>query len=228
MIPWGSLVVYCTPKGKRVTKRLTPHENYQSTHGILDAEQVHGLDFGQEAHTHTGVPILLQEATLFDRLQSIKRQTQIIYAKDIAFICLKLGAGPNRTILEAGSGSGGLTVALSWFCGPTGRVVSHEVRPDFFALTKRNLEWAGVGSNVELHNQDITQGFAAQNADALFLDVRTPELYLDQVLTAIKPGATVGFLLPTTNQIQNLLLALEQRSFADIEVCELLKRNWKP
>ncbi|MBO4335479.1 MAG: tRNA (adenine-N1)-methyltransferase [Desulfovibrio sp.] len=227
MIPWGSLLIYVTPKGRRYLKRLVEGQDWHSNDGIVEAKRVHELNFGESVRTHLDVPVLVQEASLFDRLQGIKRQTQIIYAKDIAQICLMLGAGPGRTILEAGCGSGGLTLALSWFCGPTGRVISHDARAEFVALARRNLEWAGLGQNVELYHKDIAEGFAAKDADALFLDVRTPWLYLDQALAAVRPGAAFGFLLPTVDQVKELLLGLEQRPFANIEVCELLKRPWK-
>jgi tRNA (adenine57-N1/adenine58-N1)-methyltransferase len=81
---------------------------------------------------------------------------------------------------------------------------------------------------VDLHNKDIAEGFAAENADALFLDVRTPWDYLDQAAAALRPGATLGFLLPTADQVSRLLLGLEQGQFAETEVCELLLRHWKP
>lgn len=174
------------------------------------------------------MPIRVQEATLFDRLQGVKRQTQIIYPKDIAYICLRLGAGPGRTIIEAGCGSGGLTLGLSWFCGPTGRVISHEAREEFFKLARRNLIWAGAGENVELHHRDIAQGFAVKGADALFLDVRNPWDYLAHAAAAVRPGASLGFLLPTVDQVGKLLLGLEQGPFAETEVCEILIRRWKP
>ena len=180
------------------------------------------------ALTSKGVPIRIEEATLYDLLLGLKRQTQIIYAKDIAYICLRLGAGPGRTIIEAGCGSGALTMGLSWFSGPTGRIVSHDAREEFTRLARRNLDWAGLGENVELHCRDISQGFAAGNADALFLDVRTPWDYLDQALAAVRPGASLGFLLPTVDQVSRLLLGLENGPFAEIEVCELLIRGWKP
>ena len=75
----------------------------------------------------------------------LKRQTQIIYPKDIAHICMRLGVGPGRTILEAGCGSGALTIALSWFAGPNGKIVSHDAREEFVRLARRNLDWAQVG-----------------------------------------------------------------------------------
>lgn len=228
MIPYGTLVVYVTPRGRRYVKRLVAGQDWHSNEGILYAADVAQADFGAVVHTHQGVPVQVLEATLHDRLKGLKRQTQIIYPKDIAYICLRLGAGPGRTVVEAGCGSGGLTTALSWFCGPTGHVVSHEVREEFLHLARHNLEWAGVGGNVELHHRDIAEGFCVTNADALFLDVRTPWEYLEQGLAAVRPGAMFGFLLPTVDQVGKLLLGLERGPFAAIEVCEILLRRWKP
>lgn len=228
MIPYDSLLVYVSPKGKRHTKKLEEGKDWHSNDGTLASSNVHEAAFGDIVHTNQGVPILLQEATLNDRLMALKRQTQIIYPKDIAYICLRLGAGPGRIIAEAGCGSGGLTTALSWFCGPTGKVFSHDSREEFIKLAQRNLEWAGVGENVELFCRDISEGFAVSGADALFLDVREPWLYLEQALSAIRPGAMMAFLLPTSNQVTQLLLALEKGPFAEVEVCEILMRRWKP
>lgn len=149
MIPYGSLVVFVTPKGRRYIKRLEEGRDWHSNDGTLPAAQVAALDFGSETSTTLGVPIRVLEATLFDRLQGIKRQTQIIYAKDIAYICLRLGAGPGRTIIEAGCGSGGLTVGFSWFCGPTGKVVSHDARensPAWPAAIWTGPGWAAMWS----------------------------------------------------------------------------------
>lgn len=228
MIPYGSLVIYVTPKGRRYLKRLEEGQDWHSNDGTLAAADVAALDFGSVAATNAGVPIRIEEATLHDLLLGVKRQTQIIYAKDIAYICLRLGVGPGRTVIEAGCGSGALTLGLSWFAGPTGKIVSHDAREEFTRLARRNLDWAGLGDNVELHCRDIAEGFAVSGADALFLDVRTPWDYLGQALAAVRPGATLGFLLPTVDQVSKLLLGLENGPFAEIEVGELFLRGWKP
>lgn len=229
MIPYGTLVVYVTPRGRRYCRRLTEGEDWHSNDGTLAAADVASASFGAVVRTQQGVPVQVLEATLCDRLKSLKRQTQIIYPKDIAYICLRLGAGPGRVIAEAGCGSGGLTTALSWFCGPTGRVVSHDAREEFLRLARRNLDWAGVGGNVALHHRDVAaEGFAVAGADALFLDMRMPWECLGHALAAVKPGATFGFLLPTTDQVGRLLLELERGPFDAVEVCELLLRGWKP
>ena len=135
-----------------------------------------------EVRTAMGVPFRLEKPQLYDLVMGIKRQTQIMYPKDMGLICFKLGVGNGRTILEAGSGSGGFTLALSWFSGPNGHVHSFEAREEFHKLAKRNLVWAGVGDNVTFHLRDIADGFGVndpdvlngQKGDALFLDVRNP------------------------------------------------------
>ena len=228
MIPYGSLVLCITPKGKRSLKRLVSGESWHSQDGTIAADDVAKINFGDCITTNLGRPVQILAVTLQDLLKGIKRQTQIIYPKDVAYICLRRGAGPGRTICEAGCGSGGLTLALSWFCGPTGRVVSHDAREEFAKLARRNLDWAGQGGNVEIHVQDVANGFCVTEADALFLDVRTPWAYLDQALAAIRPGATLGFLLPTVVQVSELLKGLERGPFDHIEVQELLLRDWKP
>ena len=102
MIPYGSLVIYMTPKGKRYLKRLTEDEDWHSKDGILFSRDIAQADFGDTVMTSMGKPIQVMEATLQDRLKGVKRQTQIIYPKDIAYICMRLGAGPGRVICEAG------------------------------------------------------------------------------------------------------------------------------
>lgn len=227
MITYGSLVVYITPKGRRYIKKLEADKDWHNNDGTLLARDVADANFGDVVFTNLNVPIRIQEATLEDRLMGIKRQTQIIYPKDIAYICLRLGAGPNRIIAEAGCGSGSLTIALSWFCGPTGKVIAQDFREEFVRLAVRNLAWANAAANVELHCKDVEQGFVATNADALFLDVREPWLYLEQAQKAVKHGAVIGFLLPTVNQASELLAALEKGPFAEIDMCEILIRRWK-
>lgn len=229
MPAYGELVIIVTPKGKRSLRRVEENQDMHTHDGILRMADVAVAPFGSEVLTSMGVPYRLQRPTLYDLVKGVKRQTQILYPKDIGFICMKLGVGPDRTIIEAGTGSGSLTVALSWFAGPTGRVHTFEAREEFHKLARRNLQWAGLGDNVTMHCQDIADGFGdVRNADALFLDVRTPWEYVHHIPQAVCPGAALAFLLPTVDQVSQLLLSLEQGPFAEVEVCEMLVRYWKP
>ena len=229
MPDYGELVIVVTPRGKRSLRRVEQKQDMHTQDGILRMADVAAANYGSEVLTSMGVPFRLLRPTLSDLIKGVKRQTQILYPKDIGFICTKLGVGPGRVIVEAGTGSGSLTVALSWFSGPTGHVHTFEAREEFQKLARRNLNWAGLGDNVTMHNQDIAEGFGdVHNADALFLDVRTPWEYLHHIPSAVCPGAALAFLLPTVDQVGKLLLAMETGPFDDIEVCEILVRNWKP
>ena len=101
MIPYNSHVVFTTPENKNYIKKLKPDEDWQSHNGNLKAESVHQVNPGEYVLTSSGVPILVKEATLPDILMGLKRQTQIIFPKDIALICMKLGIGPGKIVGEA-------------------------------------------------------------------------------------------------------------------------------
>ncbi len=231
----GDLVILASPRGRRRIWRLDPRQDLHTQDGFIRAEDLAAAEFGTEVRTSLGIPFRMERPQLYDLVMGIKRQTQVMYPKDMGLICFKLGVGNGRTILEAGSGSGGFTLALSWFSGSGGHVHSFEAREEFHKLAKRNLEWAGLGSNVTLHLRDIADGFGVgdpeflggQKGDALFLDVRTPWEYLDAAREALVPGAPIAFLLPTVEQVSRLVEALELGAFEETEVCEVLVRPWK-
>lgn len=235
MPQYGDLAYLVSVKGKKKLLRIKENEDWQTQHGLVKMEDVVSTPFGSEVKSSLGVPFRVERPELFDLIMGIKRQTQIMYPKDMGYICMKLGVGNGRTILEAGSGSGGLTIALSWFSGENGTVHTFEAREEFHKLAKKNVAWAGVGHNVRFHHRDISEGFGindpeilnGKKADALFLDVRTPWDYLDHALEALVPGAPIAFLLPCVDQVSQLLLALEKGPFENTEVIEILVRPWK-
>jgi tRNA (adenine57-N1/adenine58-N1)-methyltransferase len=151
-----------------------------------------------------------------------------MYPKDIGFILTSMSVGPGQTVLEAGTGSGSMTVALAYAVGPQGRVFSYERRPEFQALARKNLERLGLEERVDFRLGDIADGFTETDVDALFLDVPNPWDYIRQARSALKPGGFFCNLVPTFNQIEKLLYALRREHFAFIEVCELLMRYYKP
>ena len=227
MPAYGELFILVSPKGKRSLRRLMEGQDIHGSDGVIPAPRLAEVAFGVEVRTLQDIPYRVMKPTLYDLVRGVKRQTQIIYPKDIGYICMRLGVGNGTRVIEAGSGSGSLTLALSWFSGESGHVYTYEARQEFYDLCRRNLEWAGVGKNVTQHLRDVADGFDQTDADALFLDVRTPWEYLDNVCAAVKPGAALAFLLPTVDQVSRLLKGMESGPFDTIEVEELLVRPWK-
>jgi len=225
----GQLVMLISPKGKRYVRVFDPEDQLHCNEGVIEMTAIAEAGYGGVAVTHKGTPFRIIKPTLHDLIKfGIKRQTQILYPKEIGYILIKLGIGSGTRVIEAGSGSGGLTVALSHVVGDTGRVYTYERRPEFAKLVRQNLNRCGLGNNVEQFEGDVIEGFQQTDADALFLDVRDPWNHVHNVAKAVRPGAPVCFLAPVVNQVSELLEALETAPFDDIEVVEVLIRRWKP
>jgi tRNA(1-methyladenosine) methyltransferase and related methyltransferases len=187
-----------------------------------------GRAWGSQVFSHQGSPFFMLQPSLADLLVDLKRSTQIMYPKDIGFILTSMSVGPGQTVLEAGTGSGSMTVALAYAVGSQGRVVTYEKRPEFQNLARKNLERLGLDGRVDFKLGDIGDGISETNIDACFLDVPNPWDYVQQVRTALKPGGFFCNLVPTFNQVERLLYVLRREHFAFVEVCELLLRYYKP
>ncbi len=224
----GDTVELVGLKHKRFLVTLTAGSRLETHRGVLQHDDLIGREWGTQVFSHLGAAFYLLQPSLADILLELPRTTQILYPKDIGFILVTTGIGPGKHVLEAGTGSGSMTIALAHAVGPDGRVVSYEVRPDMQNLARKNLERVGLASRVEFKLRDIREGFDETDADAFFLDVANPWDYIAQVRAALKPGAFLGCLVPTFNQVSDLLLALRRENFAFVEVCEILLRYYKP
>jgi tRNA (adenine57-N1/adenine58-N1)-methyltransferase catalytic subunit len=223
----GQLVMLVTSGGKRYLTELQPGRRFHSHLGILEHDDLIGLPMGTTVHSQLGHPLLIMEPSLSDLMVRIRRSTQIIYPKDAAYLVHKLSLRSGSHVIEAGTGSGALTIALAWAVSPGGKVYTYESRPDNFSTAEENLKRTGLLPYVKMHQESIQGGFRQTGADAVFLDMRAPWLFIEEVRAALRPGGFFASLVPTTNQVTELLATLEKSSFAEIQVEELLLRKYK-
>ena len=223
----GDLVQLVGQDHKNFIFRLYKGEQLQTHRGTLNHDDLIGLSWGSRVYSHMGKPFYLLQPSIHDLLLDTRRNTQIMYPKDIGFILLNLDIGPGKHVVEAGTGSGAFTTALAYAVGSEGHVASYEVRPEMAALATRNLERVGLVDRVTFKIKDIEQGFDESEADSLFLDVINPEAYIGQSKAALKPGGVFGCILPTVNQLSRVIPTLKKRDFAFIEVCEIFLRYYK-
>ena len=207
---------------------LTPGADFHTHRGILRHDDLIGKAWGTQVFSHNSAPFFLLQPSLAHLLNNLPRATQILYPKDIGFILITMGIGPGQRVLEAGSGSGCMTTALAYAVGPQGWVYSYEIKQDVQSLARKNLERFGLASRVDFKLRDIQEGFDETDVDALFLDIPNSYDYIPQARAALKPGGFMCSILPTFNQVEQLLYALRRSKFAFIEVCETLLRYYKP
>ncbi|MBN1580546.1 MAG: tRNA (adenine-N1)-methyltransferase [Anaerolineae bacterium] len=199
----------------------------QTHRGVIQHDDLIDQPLGREIHSHLGHSFLVMEPSIYDLIHRTRRTSQIMYPKDIGYLILRLDIHPGVRVIEAGTGSGGLTTALARLVQPDGRVYSYEVRADIQQVAKENLAELDLADFVCFHERDITQGFDETDVDALFLDVRDPWEYLPQAHSALKGGGFLGALVPTTNQVSHLLNDLRRNRFSALEVEELILRPYK-
>ena len=224
----GDVVQLVGRDHKHFILQLTPGQQLHTHRGIFEHDALIGRTLGTEVFTHRGDPFFLLQPSTDDLIREIKRSSQIIYPKDIGFILMKLSVRPGVTVVEAGTGSGGLTTVLAQAVGPTGRVISYEVREDMQNLARKNLERVGLADRITFKLRDIAEGFDETDVYALFLDVPNPWDYTGQAYRALQSGGFFGSLVPTANQVSKLLVSMRREGFDFVEVCEVLLRYYKP
>jgi tRNA (adenine57-N1/adenine58-N1)-methyltransferase catalytic subunit len=224
----GDLIQLVSPTNKVYLVRLVAGGQLHTHRGVVNFDPMIGIPWGSQIYTHTGSLYYLLQPSLADILRETKRNTQIMYPKDIGFVLVTMGIGPGTQVLEAGTGSGAFTTALAWAVGPQGHVYSYDIRPEMQNLAHKNLERLGLLERVTLKVRDIAEGFDEQGVDALFLDLPNPYEYMHQVRQALKSGGYFGSILPTTNQVSRLIYVFHSNGFAFVDVCEIILRYYKP
>jgi tRNA (adenine57-N1/adenine58-N1)-methyltransferase len=223
----GDLILLISKDYKRRLVTLKAGAKLQTHRGWIAHDDLIGQPLGREVRTHQGHAFLVMEPSTHDLIQQAKRITQIMYPKDIGYLLLRLNIHPGTRVIEAGTGSGGLAIALARAVQPHGQVFSYEHQAEIQQLARENLRKLELGAYVTFRVRDIAAGFDEQDVDALFLDVRDPWAYLPQAYAALKGGGFFGAILPTTNQVAHLLNDLRRSAFSAIEVEELLLRPYK-
>ena len=204
-------------------------KKFETHHGFILHDTMIGRPWGSTIYSSTGHPYLCIQPSTSDLIRHLKRSSQVIFPKDSAHIMMKMNIKPGVRVLESGCGSGGLTMALATAVMPAGHVYSQEIREDFIALTKRNMARYGLDPYVTFIHGDGAEGFKVDEpVDAVFLDMLQPETCVGTARKVLKDGGWFGSLVPTTNQVQAILLELAKHDYGLIEVEEVITRSYKP
>jgi tRNA (adenine57-N1/adenine58-N1)-methyltransferase len=176
-----------------------------------------------------GLRYLALRPTLAEYVLDMPRGAQVIYPKDLAMILFWADIYPGCRVLEAGMGSGALTLALLRAVGPDGRVITYEQRDDFARRALANIHTrVGDVTNLTVRLGPVEDGIGDEGAvDRVLLDLPEPWKLTAQMARALRPGGIFLSYVPTIIQSQQLTEALgREREWALIETFETLFRPW--
>jgi len=167
--------------------------------------------------------------TFAEQVTGRQRQAQPIYPKDLGAILVGADIYPGARVLEAGTGTGALTLAALRAVGQKGTVVSYEVREEFLEAAKRGIaETAGsIPPNLTLKLGDVYLGVEERYFDRVLLDLAEPWQAAPAVKEALRPGGIVFAHCPNVSQVQRFFDCLrEVKGFGMLEAYEVLQRGW--
>ncbi|HVD02292.1 MAG TPA: tRNA (adenine-N1)-methyltransferase [Candidatus Dormibacteraeota bacterium] len=223
-------LVFLHDKAGRVYQLTLQEGGKLSLHsGAVSHDDLIGKPDGSLVSTHTGARLLALRPTFAERVTGRRRQAQPIYPKDLGAILMYADIHPAATVLEAGSGTGALTAALVRAVGPSGRVVSYEIREDFQQLAREAVIAAldGFPDNLEMKLGDVYEGVSESGFDRGLLDLPEPWQAIPAFAGAIVPGGLVFAHCPNVSQVARFCDGLrEHGGFGLIETMEVLQRGW--
>jgi len=226
---YGDRVQLTDAKGKLYSITLKKGAEWHTHKGMLKHDELVGVPEGSIVTTNQELKFQAFRPLLADYLLSMPRGATIIYPKDTAMILGVADIKPGLRVLEAGVGSGALSISILRAIGDSGFLHSIELREDFAEIARDNVT---NYFKAQPKNWQITIGqLEDQKFDAEFdrvvLDMLTPWECLTVAAEALVPGGVFMTYVATTTQLSRMAEAIkESANFTEPESLETIVRGW--
>lgn len=229
----GDRVQLTGPKGRQHTISVDPDGELHTHHGVLRHRDLIGLEEGSVVTNSGGQEYLAMRPLLRDFAMSMPRGAAIVYPKDAAQIVMQADIFPGAVVVEAGVGSGALSLALLRAIGNEGRLVSFERRQEFADVAQANVEtffgtlpaeWEVVVGDLA---EELGEQFAEGSVDRVVLDMLAPWECIDAVADALVPGGVVLCYVATATQLSRVAEYIRGTGlFTEPDASETMVRGW--
>jgi tRNA (adenine57-N1/adenine58-N1)-methyltransferase len=211
--------------------RLRAGRTFQSHSGIVSHDSLIGALEGTDVEARLGAGARRSNArylavrpTLGDVVLNMPRGAQVIYPKDLGAILLAADIFPGARVLEAGVGSGALSMTL---LRAGAQITGYEIRPDFAATAIANVTaMVGNTDGYDVQHRDVYEGIGVTELDRIVLDLPEPWRVVPHAEQALRRGGILCAYLPSINQTAELREALARSAFGLEETFEILRRTW--
>lgn len=229
----GDRVQLTDAKRRHFTLILNPGEKFHTHKGEIRHDQIIGMDEGSVVQSSLGADYLLFRHLMVDHVLSMPRGAAVIYPKDSAQILVEGDIFPGARVLEAGAGSGALSMALLRAIGPEGELISYEIREDHLNFAEANVDdyfgerpatWSPrLGDLTQVTVDDL-----GGPVDRVILDMLEPWECLDVVKDVLIPGGVFMTYVATVPQLMKVMEGIRERQcFTEPRAWESLVREWK-
>lgn len=224
----GGLVLLKDQKGRAFLVRLKPGGVFHHHRGTVSHEAILEAGPGGRVTTHLGEPLSVHRPTLEEYVLHMRRSATPTYPKDASAILTLLDLAPGMRVLEAGTGSGGLTLFLARAVGPEGRVDTFEKRPQHLKQAVENVKAFWQVENVRFHEGGLEEAELEDEAyHGVALDLMEPWKVLQKAVAALKKDRFLVAYLPNITQALELIAKAEGLPLSLERVLEVGWREWE-
>jgi tRNA (adenine57-N1/adenine58-N1)-methyltransferase len=223
----GERVIVVDGKGRQHLVTLVEGGEFHTHAGIVPHADLLGQEEGVTVRTTVGARYTAMRPTISDFVFRMPRGAQVIYPKDLGPILIIADIHPGVRVLEAGVGSGALSMTM---VRAGADVVGYEVRDDFADRARQNVaafvgaEAASARYRVEV--RDVYEGIDERGLDAVVLDLPEPWHVVPHAVQALRGGGTLVAYNPSITQAVQLREAMVESGFELAETVEFLRRTW--
>ena len=226
---YGDRVQLTDAKGKLYSITLTKGSEWHTHKGMLKHDDLVGIPEGSIVATNQDLKFQAFRPLLADYVLSMPRGATIVYPKDAAMILGVADIKPGLRVLEAGVGSGALSISLLRAIGEEGMLHSVEIREDFAEISEKNVSsyFGGKPANWNLTIGALQDQTFEADFDRVVLDMLSPWECLDVASKALGPGGVFMAYVATTTQLSKIAEAIkESGNFTEPESSETIVRGW--
>ncbi|MCX8179426.1 MAG: tRNA (adenine-N1)-methyltransferase [Candidatus Aenigmarchaeota archaeon] len=201
-------------------------QKFNTHFGTIDINEVKKKKIGEKIKTHLGEEFIILKPTFLDFLEKkFKRLPQIVMPQDACMILAYTGISPKSLIIDAGCGSGFLSIFLAYYCNQS-KVVSYEINEKYANIARENAKLIGL-KNLAIKQKDILLGIDEKNVDLITLDMKDAEKVVENCFNALKPGGWIAVYSPYIEQVKLVVKEIKKFSFTEIKTIESIKREWQ-
>lgn len=229
----GERIQLTDDRGKLTTITLTSGAEYQTHKGVLPHDLLIGRPEGTVVQNSVGIQYLALRPLMKDFVLSMPRGAAVVYPKDAGQIVTMGDIFPGARVVEAGVGSGALTIALLRAVGDEGRVHSFERREEFAEVAAGNIAtmFGGEHPAWQLTLGDLAEQLGQVeepgSVDRVVLDMLAPWECLDAVAGVLAPGGVVICYVATVTQLSRTAEAMRADGrFTEPDAHETMVRGW--
>ncbi|HIW94910.1 MAG TPA: tRNA (adenine-N1)-methyltransferase [Candidatus Corynebacterium gallistercoris] len=228
----GDRVQLTDAKRRHFTITLEEGASFFTHKGEIKHDDIIGAHEGTVVKSSGAAEYLCFRHLLVDHVLSMPRGAAVIYPKDAAQILVEGDIFPGATVLEAGAGSGAMSMWLLRAVGEHGKVISYEIREDHLEYAEKNVsEYMGghpenwdlrLGDLKEVTKEDVGE------VDRVLLDMLEPWEMLDTVKEILIPGGVFMTYVATVPQLMKVMEGIRETGcFTEPRAWESLVRDWK-